>query len=215
MTNTLKQIYIASQLIVINSLILTLCTSYPHKKKTIVYNQGLCINRICSSDVAFENHLKSLKGWFQNRGYPKTPVDNQLKRVTETRRTSDQTYKRGNGVPLVLTYHPRLKNVNDIIKKHLVFLYAKEQVQNTFTPPPFVSFCAGFSLRKHLVRAKVDPLLLECGSSGCNKSRCQTCLNVNNADVFQSSVTKEIYKINHKFDCDSRCIICLFYFFFL
>ena len=93
-----------------------------------MYSQGLRIKRLCSSNVAFENHLESLKGWFQNRGYPKTLVDNQLKRVTETRQTSDQTYKRGNGVLLVLTYHPRLKNINDIIKKHLVSLYAKEQV---------------------------------------------------------------------------------------
>ena len=77
-----------------------------HIKKSIVYSQGLCTKRLCSSNVAFENHLESLKNWFQNRGYPKTLVDNQLKRVTETRQTSDQTYKRGNGVPLVLTYHP-------------------------------------------------------------------------------------------------------------
>ena len=61
-----------------------------------------------------------------------------------------------------------------------------------------------------MVRAKVYPLLHECGSSGCNKSRCQTCLNVNNTDVFQSFVTNETYKINHKFDCDSKCIIYLF-----
>ena len=131
-----------------------------------------------------------------------------MKRVTETRQTSDQTYKRGNVPPLVLTYHPRLKKVSDIIKKHLAFLYAKEQVENIFTP--FVSFCAGFSLRKHLVRAKVYPLLRECGSSGCNKIRCQTYLNVNNTDVFQSFTTKERYKINHKFDCDSKFIIYLF-----
>ena len=91
-----------------------------------------------------------------------------MKRVTETTQTSEQTYKRGNGVPLVLTYLPRLKNVNDIIKKHLVFLNAKEQVENMFTPPPFVSFRASFSLRKHLVRAKVYSLLRECRSSGCN-----------------------------------------------
>ena len=38
-----------------------------------------------SSNVAVENHLESLKGWFQNRGYPKILVDNQLKRDTETR----------------------------------------------------------------------------------------------------------------------------------
>ena len=147
------------------------------------------------------NHLES-----QNRGYPKTLVGNQLKRVTETRQISDQTDKKGNGVPLVLTYQPRLKNVNDIIKKHLVYLYAKKQVENIFTPLPFVSFREGFSLRKHLVRAKVYLLLHECGSSGCNKSRCQTCLNVKNTDAFQSFVTKKSYKINHKSDCDSKCI---------
>ena len=156
LTNTLKQIYIASQLIVSNFLILTPI----HIKKSIVFCQGLRIKRLCSSNVAFENHLESLKAWFQNRGYPKTLVDNQLKRVIETRQTSEQTYKRGNGVPLVLTYHPRLKNVIDIIKKYLVFLHAKEQVENIFTPAPFVSFRAGFSLRTHLVRAKVYPFLV-------------------------------------------------------
>ena len=133
-----------------------------------MFSQGSRIKRLCSSNLALENHLESLKDWFQNREYPKTLVDNQLKRVTETTQTSEQTYKRGNGVPLVLTYLPRLKNVNDIIKKHLVFLNAKEQVENMFTPPPFVSFRASFSLRKHLVRAKVYSLLRECRSSGCN-----------------------------------------------
>ena len=91
-----------------------------------MYSQGLRIKRLCSSNVAFEKYLESLKDRFQNTGYPKALVDNQLKRVTETRERSDQTYKRGNGVPVVVTDHPRLKNVNDIIKKHLVFLYAKE-----------------------------------------------------------------------------------------
>ena len=40
-------------------------------------------------------------------------------------------------------------------KKHLVFLHATEQDKNIVTPPPFASFRAGFSVRKHLVRAKV------------------------------------------------------------
>ena len=128
-----------------------------YTKKSIVYSQGLRIKRLCSSSVAFEN-LESLKGWLQNTGYPKILVNNQLKRVTEARRTSDQIYKRGNGVPLVLIYHPRLNNVNDIIKKHLVFLYAKEQVENIFTPPFFVSIRAGFFYVNvnHLAVTKVD-----------------------------------------------------------
>ena len=35
-------------------------SSYPYKK-SIVFS-------LCSSNVAFENHLESLKTWFQNRG---------------------------------------------------------------------------------------------------------------------------------------------------
>ena len=55
-----------------------------HIKKSIVYSQGLRIKRLCSSNLAFENHMENLRGWFQNRGYPKNLVDNQLKRVIET-----------------------------------------------------------------------------------------------------------------------------------
>ena len=95
-------------------------------------------------------------------------------------------------------------------KKHLAFLYPNEQVENIFTPPSFVSFRAVFSLRKHLIRAKVYPLLRECGSSRCNKSRCQTFLNLKNTDVFRSFVTKKSQKINYKFYCDSKCFIYLF-----
>ena len=64
--------------------------SHPiHIKKSIVYSQSLRIKRLCSSNKAFENHLERLKDWFQNRGYPKTLVDNQLKCVTETRQTAE------------------------------------------------------------------------------------------------------------------------------
>ena len=66
-----------------------------------------------------------------------------------------QLNKRGNGELLLLTHHLRLKIVNDNIKKHLVFLIAKKQVENMFTPPPFILFHTGFSLRKDLFRAIV------------------------------------------------------------
>ena len=78
-----------------------------------------------------------------------------------------------------------------------------------FTPVPFVSSRSGCSLRSHLVRAKVYPLIREKGSSCCGKSRCETCFNIQETDTFQSFVTKEVYKINHHFHCDSKCVIYL------
>ena len=100
----------------------------------------MLIKRLCSCSAAFEIHFGSLKGWFQNKGYLKILADNQLKHVAETRQTYDQTYKRDNSVMLVLTYHPQSKNVNDIIKKDLVFL----NVENMFTSREYIyasSFC--------------------------------------------------------------------------
>ena len=78
-----------------------------------------------------------------------------------------------------------------------------------FTPGPFASFRSGYSLRSHLVRAEVYPLIREKGSSCCGKSRCETCFNIQETDTFQSFVTKEVYKINHHFHCYSKCIIYL------
>ena len=78
-----------------------------------------------------------------------------------------------------------------------------------FTPAPFVPFRSGYSLSSHLVRAKVYPLIREKGSSCCGKRRREPCFNIQETDNFQSFVTKEVYKINHQFHCDSKCVICL------
>ena len=70
---------------------------------------------------------------------------------------------------------------------------------------PFVWFWSGYSLRNDLGRAKVE------GSSCCWKSKCKTGPNVKETDTFQSSATKKVYKINHLFNCDSKCAIYLIF----
>ena len=128
-----------------------------HIKKSIVYSQGLRIKRLRSSNIAFENHFGSLKGWFQNRGYPKTLVDNQLKRVTETRQTSNQTYKRGSGVPLVLTYHSRLRPRNKPrMYLHLLLLFHFAQVLILESISLGLKYTLFYVNVDHLVVTKVD-----------------------------------------------------------
>ena len=100
----------------------------------------------------------------------------------------------------VVTYHPGLKNINQIINKNLHLLYMDQEVKKVFTPKPMVSFRSARKLSSYLVRAKLYPLKRKVGSFECKGKRCQTCLNVNETDSFDSSVTKEEYKINHCFD---------------
>ena len=64
-----------------------------HIKKSIVYSQGLRIKRLCSSSLAFEKHLDSIRSWFGKRSYPKKLVDNQPRRVVESRPEQYQNIK--------------------------------------------------------------------------------------------------------------------------
>lgn len=188
-------------------------SSHPiHVKRSIVYSQGLRIKRICSLENDVDKRLKMLHGWFIKRGYPEQLVNTQLHRVRLHRREGLLTRAqnvREKGVPLVVTFHPLLGELGSIVRKHINILYLDLAVKKVFTPPPFVSFRSGFSLKNHLVRAKVYPLDRETGSYKCGKPRCLTCLNIQEVSFFQSSVDGKQYKINHRLNCDDKCLIYL------
>ena len=43
-------------------------------------------------------------------------------------------------IPLVITYHPLLKDFASVIRKHLYILYLSKEATEIFTPGPTVSF---------------------------------------------------------------------------
>ena len=47
------------------------------------------------------------------------------------------------------------------------------------------------------------------GSCKCKGNRCKVCLNVSETELFTSTVTHTLYKINHSFDCNDKCLIYL------
>ena len=65
------------------------------------------------------------------------------------------------------------------------------------------------NLKSYLVRSKIYPLERKVGSKKCKGKRCLVCLNVSEADVFQSFQTKEQCKINHQLNCNGKCLIYL------
>ena len=74
---------------------------------------------------------------------------------------------------------------------------------------PFVSFKSMRNLKSYLVRSKIYPLERKVGSEKCNSKRCLVCLSISEMDVFRSFQTKEQYRINHKLNCNDKCLICL------
>ena len=70
-------------------------------------------------------------------------------------------------------------------------------------------FRSGYSLTNLLLYSKVYPLSRAKGSLSCSKSKCETCFNIQEADTLGIFVTKEVFKIDHHFHCDIKCIVYL------
>ena len=141
-----------------------------------------------------------MKSWFFKRTYPNDirtyPNDVIEKEMKKAKFSKISSTRKDNtkGVPMVVTYHLGLKNINQIINGNLHLLYMDEEVKKVFTPKPMVSFLSARKLRNYLVRAELYSLERKVGSFKCKGKRCWTCLNVNETDSFASSVTKDKLK---------------------
>ena len=91
-----------------------------HTKLSIIYSQTLRMSRICSCKTDFEKHLVDIKSWFQARGYPSDLVQKEMNKVKFSGHwDKNEAKKKSKGVPLVITFHPLLKDVVNIIHKNL------------------------------------------------------------------------------------------------
>ena len=180
-----------------------------HTKRSIVYSQALRLKRVCSRKSDFKEHSLNLRSWFLRRGYPEKVINAEMCKVRFNSESSRFNNKQEKGVPLVVTFHPHLKVLQRIVDKHLHVLYMNDEVKRVFTPKPMVSFRSSRKISSYLVRAKLYPLERTVGSFKCGNKRCEVCQYIIEADTFTSSVTGETFKINHRFDCNSKCLVYL------
>ena len=126
--------------------------------------------------------------------------------------SKNRNTKRGKSlkaVPFVMIYHPKPKSMNKVIPKHLDLLYMGKEVKRVFTTKAMFSFQSARKLSSYLVRAKVYPTERTVGSYKCGGKCCEVCINVNETSTFNSTVTGKTYIINHRFDCNERCLVYL------
>ena len=105
-------------------------------------------------------------------------------------------------ITFVVTYHPSLKSFQSLINHHLNILYLDENSKEVFMPGPMVTFRSTRKPSTYLVRVKLYTSERVTGSCKSHGKRCAVCLNINETSTFIGLVTHEIYKINHKFDCN-------------
>ena len=179
-----------------------------HIKKSIIYSQTLRVSRICSLEDDFIKHKEEMRSWFLKREYPNAVISTKMDKVDFYRsKTAQKTNK--SCVPLVVTYHPLLNAITNIIHSNMYLLRMDHEVKSVFTPGPMISFRSARKLSSYLVRAKLYSIDRKVGSDKCCGSICQVCPNVVRTDSFSSSVTKNVYKINHRLTCNDKCLIYL------
>ena len=160
-------------------------SSHPeHTKRSIVYSQTLRIKRVCSQESDFNEHSLKLKSWLLKRSYPEKVIDTEMSKVKFNGVCKRSNNRQEKGIPFVVTFHPKLKVLQNIINKHLCLLYMNDEVKRVFTPKPMVSYRSSRKISSYLVRAKLYPIERTVGSFRCGSKRCEVCQYITETDTF-------------------------------
>ena len=91
-------------------------------------------------------------------------------------------------IPFVVTYHPDLPKIQNIIDKHWQIINTNTKLNRVFPEKPMIAFRRPKSFKDILVRAKVKPRQESPAgeSRPCNEARCQTCRLMPIAQTFKS-----------------------------
>ena len=190
-----------------------------HTKRGIPYSQALRIRRICSEDQFFDKRVGELRGWLFNRGYKEGEVDQQIDKVRSLDRLElldRQSKDQGDGrIPLVLTYHPALNRVYDILRDISNILLAGPEHKKLFQNKIFLSFRRAKNLKDKLVRAKLpnsdDGGLSVKGCYKCNdRKSCQICGLIKEGNSFENSDENRSFTIfSGRYNCNSENVVYL------
>ena len=80
-----------------------------------------------------------MRPWFLKKKYPEKLIDNEMKKVRFFP-PNLQNKKREKGVPFVPSYRPNLNCLSKLIRDSMYLLNMNEEVTETFSPGPMVSF---------------------------------------------------------------------------
>ena len=103
-------------------------------------------------------------------------------------------------IPFVLTYHPAMHKVYEILRKNQNLLLVDKEHETVFKDKIFVTFRRAKSLKDKLLRAKlqsIDEELMEKGTFRCNGRRsCQICPLMREGDTFHNFDSTRSFKIS-------------------
>ena len=147
-------------------------------------------------------HIKQLVKQPGSRAF-----DSQKTNRNDTLRYKNKD-KSNTRTPLVVTYHPDLPPLAQIVNKHFSILQTNDKLKQVFPEPPLISYRRPKNLRDLIVRAKLPSDAPEetnvIGSHPCQSSRCKNCKNMTQTSTFIhviSNTTNQTFKIRENITC--------------
>jgi hypothetical protein len=101
------------------------------------------VKRICSTVEITKQRLGDLCHHLKRWGYNDKVIESGFLKTSEINRNDLLEYKEkkiNKRVPLVLTYHPSLEKISDIVRHHWKEIEKSETLAKLFHEPSFVAF---------------------------------------------------------------------------
>ena len=144
-------------------------------------------------------HRTELKSHLRKRGYSGKNIERQLQRVDKLNREdllqAKTKKKKGDRVPLVVTYSKQLPDISNILRKHHSVLSNSAKLRAAFKQPPIVAYRRDANICDTLIHMKTNRILKKeklCQCKVCEK-------------IVRSEVTSAAGKDAHKVEATARC----------
>ena len=189
-----------------------------HISANIPYSLAYRLKRIVSCPDTFLIRLDELKKNLLTRNYSVKVIDqafNKLSNISRKDALKKVPNKIDNRVTLALTYDPRIKKPNLILKKHFEIASNDPDFKKNFPVIPKIGYRRSRNLGELLIRAKlydVDVNYVTRNRNGfkrCLKkdSGCNMCLHSYNTKFHISCHSKKKYEIKSVINCDDTYVI--------
>jgi hypothetical protein len=144
-------------------------------------------------------------------------VNEKIKEVSGMNREETLEYKKKESsgrVPFVLTFHPRLRQLGTVLRKHFHLIQRNERLRKAFPDTPIVAFRRQQNLKDMLVHTGTrKDVKVENTVKSCKDARCKCCSHLKETEEFSINDQKHIVRSGGT--CKSgnviyaiRCRIC-------
>ena len=136
------------------------------------------IRRICSTNAFFEKRARELYNYLVERGYKKDHVEREIDRARRIPRADtlrDKQRANNSRIPFVVTFHPALPNIGEILHRLHPVLNSSRRCQLAIKEVPMVAIRRPKSLKDFLVHSEMATPVDDKGCCKCGDRRCRMC----------------------------------------